>query len=70
MEYTGAMATTRKATKTVAKKAPAKAVKKPVKKSVAKSTKVDYYPNRMTFWISAAAGSLIVLIAVMCAYNR
>ena len=58
----------------VAKKAPAAKVKKvTAKKFTPKapvSNKVDYYPNRMTFWVSAAAGSLIVLIAVICAYNR
>lgn len=58
--------------KVVKKTTASKAKKAVVKKSVAKtpvSTKVDYYPNRMTFWVSAAAGSLIVLIAVICAYN-
>lgn len=36
--------------------------KRPV---VAASTKVDYYPNRMTVAISALAGTLLVLIALI-----
>lgn len=34
------------------------------------SAKVDYYPNRMTFLVSAAAGSLLVLITVICVYGN
>jgi hypothetical protein len=52
-------------------------VKKPVKKVVKKSStkrtvvkpvlsnKVDYYPNRMTVAVSALAGTLIVLFALI-----
>ena len=57
--YTSNM-TTKKKAMTRKQRAPRKAV----------SHKVDYYPNRMTFWVSAAAGSLIVLVALICAYNR
>ncbi len=48
------------------------AAKKPTAARVRKAAKnkVDYYPNRMTFWVSAAAGSIIVLIAVIIAYNK
>ena len=58
---------------TTTKKTPAKA-KKPVKKTapkraskkaVAVSTKVDYYPNRMTVAVSALAGTLLVLFALI-----
>lgn len=45
-----------------------KAVKKPVTRTK-KSNKVDYSPNQMTFWVAAAAGSLIVLMAVMVIYS-
>lgn len=64
-----------KATK---KSVPAKApVKKTVKKTAVKRTtvrkttapaisqKVDYYPNRMTVAVSALAGTLIVLFALI-----
>ena len=53
--------------KQVAKKPVKKTTKKPVKKAAAKpvSTKVDYYPNRMTFAVSALAGTLIVLMALI-----
>ena len=52
------------------KKAP---VKKTVKKTaqvrrkvkVAAPSKVDYYPNRMTVAVSALAGTLIVLFAII-----
>ena len=60
-------------------------VKRPAKQTAAKTTKkaavrskvvrkkasskVDYYPNRMVFWVSAAAGSVIVLWAVMILYS-
>lgn len=57
---------------TTARKTSKKSTKAPAKKpSVrkAKSVKVDYYPNRMTFWVSAAAGSLIVLLAVIITYS-
>lgn len=53
-----------------AKKTP---VKKTVKKTaqvrrkakVAPSNKVDYYPNRMTVAVSALAGTLLVLFAII-----
>lgn len=51
----------------------AKTVKKPATRSSSArkkaSNKVDYYPNRMSFWVSAAAGSVVVLWAVMVAYS-
>lgn len=60
----------KEAKKSVSAKKP---VKKIVKKSVAKrksvvapiSNKVDYYPNRMTVAVSALAGTLIVLFALI-----
>lgn len=67
------MATVKKPSVKKSQSAAIKPAVKKAKKVVAKkavSTKVDYYPNRMTFWVSAAAGSLIVLLAVICAYNR
>ena len=42
--------------------------KAPVTKRKAKavvSTKVDYYPNRMTVAVSALAGTLLVLFAII-----
>lgn len=61
---------------TSAKKSPSKKSTKTVasstaKRSVArkKTNKVDYYPNRVSFWVSAAAGSVVVLWAVMIAYS-
>ena len=39
-----------------------KLAKKP---AVVSSTKVDYYPNRMTFAVSALAGTMLVLFAVI-----
>ena len=55
------------------KTAATKTVKKPAVRSKAArkktSNKVDYYPNRMSFWVSAAAGSVVVLWAVMVAYS-
>ena len=58
---------------TKVKKTPAKTTKKVVKKAtsaprkakVAASTKVDYYPNRMTVAVSALAGTLLVLFAII-----
>lgn len=62
------------ATKSV-KKAPAKRTTKStsaVKKTAAKkhsaratSSRVDYYPNRMTVAVSALAGTVLVLLAVI-----
>lgn len=54
------------------------AAKKPrsvVKKSLARKrrattlTKVDYYPNRMTVAVSALAGSVLVLFALIAVYG-
>lgn len=55
--------TTKSASSKKAKPAAAKS------RAVKTSTKVDYYPNRMTFWVSAAAGSILVLISVIVAYS-
>ena len=68
------MVTTKKThSKTAVKSAKTQSVKKanPLKaKSRRKAVvnKVDYYPNRMTFWVSAAAGSVFVLFAVIFVY--
>lgn len=53
--------------KTRAKKVSAKPVtKKTSRKSSTKTpAKVDYYPNRMTVAVSALAGTLIVLLALI-----
>lgn len=50
-----------------AKKASVKRVtKKTAKKAIPRvSTKVDYYPNRMTVAVSALAGTAIVLLALI-----
>lgn len=72
---------TTKAKRTSTKKVvPKKAVKKTVTKAKAKVTtaarkveavsrpksqKVDYYPNRMTVAVSALAGTILVLVAVI-----
>lgn len=50
------------AVKQVAKKTPRKPA---VKAAVKSSNKVDYYPNRMTVAISALAGTLLVLLALI-----
>jgi hypothetical protein len=52
----------KKTTKNVASTTKKSAVRK-------KANKVDYYPNRVSFWVSAAAGSVVVLWAVMIAYS-
>ncbi len=63
-------------TKTTAKKTTVKkttVAKKTVKKPASRkarakapvSTKVDYYPNRMTVAVSALAGTLLVLLALI-----
>jgi hypothetical protein len=68
-------------TSTVKKKSTAKAAvatKKtaPKKRSTAKNQivsapqKVDYYPNRMTLAISALAGTLLVLIALIAVLGQ
>ena len=71
MRYNDTMAT-KKTTKTRASNAEARATtskKSPAKKRVVKravkSTKVDYYPNRMTVAISALAGTLLMLITLI-----
>lgn len=48
--------------KTVTKSAPKKSA---TKKAVATSNKVDYYPNRMTVAVSALAGTILVLFALI-----
>lgn len=58
--------TSSKAKKTATKKVVKKtAVKKVTKPSKAVSQKVDYYPNRMTVAVSALAGTLLVLLALI-----
>ena len=47
----------------------AKATKKIAKKVVKKSDKVDYYPNRMTFAVSALAATILVLISLITVLN-
>lgn len=49
----------------------AKTTKQPVakKRTTPQSTKVDYYPNRMTVAISALAGTLLVLFALIAVLN-
>lgn len=62
-----AMASTHKTTKSRSKQPiKAAAVRRPRIKG---ARKVDIYPNRMTFWVSAAAGSLLVLLAVIVTYR-
>lgn len=39
------------------------------KRRVSKSTKVDYYPNRMTVAVSALAGTVLVLFALISVYG-
>ena len=51
-------------TKKPVKKTPAKRVTKTAK-AVTVSNKVDYYPNRMTVAVSALAGTLLVLFALI-----
>ena len=62
--------------KTTASSKKSKSVKKPVKASVkskavkktakvSRANKVDYYPNRMTVAVSALAGTLLVLFALI-----
>lgn len=69
MRYSIGMVTTKKSTVSVAKRN--SSAKKPVaRKTVKKSSeKVDFYPNRMTYAVSAAAGAILVLIAVIIAYS-
>lgn len=53
--------TTKKTVKSTAKKPVLKRTRKVAKTS----NKVDYYPNRMTVAVSALAGTLIVLLAMI-----
>jgi hypothetical protein len=61
--------TAAKSAATTKKAAPRKraAVKK---QTVSTSQKVDYYPNRMTLAISALAGTLIVLLALIAVLGQ
>jgi uncharacterized membrane protein YkgB len=63
------MVTTKKSTTHTPKRS--SSTKKSVTHSRAKKTseKVDFYPNRMTYAVSAAAGAILVLIAVVIAYS-
>ena len=62
------MVTTKKSTATTKKRTVAK--KTVSRKAVNKSSeRVDIYPNRMTYAVSAAAGAILVLIAVIIAYS-
>lgn|GEM_PF-3397756 len=69
MRYSMGMVTTKKSITHTAKRT--SSVKKPASRKAVKKTseKVDIYPNRMTFAVSAAAGSILVLIAVIIAYS-
>lgn len=61
--------TTAKSTTTVKKAATKK--RSAAKKQVASAPqKVDYYPNRMTLAISALAGTLIVLLALIAVLGQ
>lgn len=63
-------ATKAKTAKTAAKK-PSTAKKASTRSRVSTApAKVDYYPNRMTFAISALAGTILVLISVIVAVNQ
>lgn len=53
------------ATKKPKKQARAVAKKKPTAARATVSNKVDYYPNRMTVAVSALAGTILVLVAVI-----
>ncbi len=50
--------------KPVAKKTTARKTTRAVK-----TTKVDYYPNRMTVAVSALAGTILVLLALISVYG-
>ena len=69
MVYTAAMATTKKKTTQVTKKTSAKAPAKKVSAAnkPAKSTKVDYYPNRVPFYVAVFAVVILFLLAVITA---
>ena len=57
--------------KAAAKKpTPKKRVAANKKQSVSVPQKVDYYPNRMTLAISALAGTLIVLLALIAVLGQ
>lgn len=71
MRYSMSMVTTRKSSTHVTKRTPV--AKKPVSRKAVKKNSgpelVDIYPNRMTFAVSAAAGAILVLIAIIIAYS-
>lgn len=57
---------TKSTKKTSTKRAVKTATKKTVKRaSTPRAQKVDYYPNRMTVAISALAGTILVLLAII-----
>lgn len=51
--------------KTAVKTAAARTIRKRSTASQSRIQKVDYYPNRMTVAISALAGTILVLVAVI-----
>jgi hypothetical protein len=53
----------KKSTKSTTKKTTAR------KPRTRKSTKVDYYPNRMTFAVAALAATVLVLFAVISVHG-
>lgn len=57
--------TTARPKKVVKKTSPKRVTTKKAKVSTPVSNKVDYYPNRMTVAISALAGTLLVLFALI-----
>ena len=67
MRYNIRMATSKKTTKSASTRVTKKTVKKPtVNRAVAaRADRVDYYPNRMTVAVSALAGTILVLVAVI-----
>lgn len=52
-------------TKKIVKKQTTTSRKSTAKEKAVVSTKVDYYPNRMTVAVSALAGTLLVLFAII-----
>lgn len=69
LRYTGGMVTQRiKTKKKVTTKKPVATV--PQRKTTKPSSKkVDYYPNRMTLAVSALAGTLLVLLALIAVFG-
>lgn len=72
--YTNGMAKKTTTTRATSASTAKTAVKKPVgtpkratgkKPARAVSNKVDYYPNRMTVAVSALAGTMLVLLAII-----